>query len=317
MVNNTQTKVNQIIDKLHRGKHIDDMTKKWLSQTSSLPRIPVFYTLTKIHKPIPVGRPIISGCDGPTERISSFVDTLLQHIAQIQQSYITDTADCINFIEKTKIGQDTIIVAMENRKIIQMRLSDAINTILRNEQAGFGPGVGCIDHIFTLRNIIGQCIEWNTKVHINFIDLQKAFDSIHKDSLWRILLAYGCPEKIINIIKFFYNNFSCSVIHKKKLTDWFSVRSRVCQGCVLSPMLFLVAIDWIMRKPIGNKRWGIRWTPTSLLVDLDFADDIALVSATRDHLPLISCQPTGLEHRQEEDQDNAAYRNTITKGIGE
>ena len=115
-------------------------------------------------------------------------------------------------------------------KIIQMRLSDAINTILREEQAGFRTGVGCIDHIFTLRNIIEQCIEWNTKVHINFIDLEKAFDSIHRDTLWRILLAYGCPEKIINIIKCFYNNFSCSVIHKKKLTDWFSVRSGVRQG---------------------------------------------------------------------------------------
>ena len=68
MVNTTQTKVYQIIDKLHRGKHIDDMTKKWLAQTFSPPRIPVFYTLTKIHKPDPVGRPIISGCDGPTEK---------------------------------------------------------------------------------------------------------------------------------------------------------------------------------------------------------------------------------------------------------
>ncbi|CAH3152324.1 unnamed protein product, partial [Porites lobata] len=62
--------------------------KKWLLQTPSPPRIPIFYTLTKIHKPKPVGRPIISGCDGPTERISSFVDTLLQPIAQKQQSFI-------------------------------------------------------------------------------------------------------------------------------------------------------------------------------------------------------------------------------------
>ena len=162
-----------------------------------------------------------------------------------------------------------------------MRLSDAI---LRKEQAGFRPEIGCLDHIFTLRNIIEQSIERNTKVHINFIDLEKTFDSIHRDTLWRILLAYGCPEKIINIIKCFYNIFSCSIIHKKKLTDWFSVRSWVRQGCVLSPMLFLVAIDWIMRKTIGKKRRGIRWTLTSLREDLDFADDVALVSSTRDQL---------------------------------
>jgi len=66
MVKTTQTKVHKIIKKLHRSRHIDDMTKKWLSQIFSPPRIPVFYTLAKIHKPVPVGRPIISGCDGPT-----------------------------------------------------------------------------------------------------------------------------------------------------------------------------------------------------------------------------------------------------------
>ena len=81
------------------------------------------------------------------------------------------------------------------------------------------------------------------------------------------------------------NNFSCSAIHKKKLTDWFSVRSGVRQGCVLSPMLFLIAIDWIMhKKTIGNKRRSIRWTLTSLLEDLDFADDVELASSTRDQL---------------------------------
>ena len=85
MVKTTQQKVYNTTDELHRGKHVDDMTRKWLSQSSSPPRIPIFYTLTKIHKPKPVGRPVISGCDGPTERISSFVDTLLQPIANSMQ----------------------------------------------------------------------------------------------------------------------------------------------------------------------------------------------------------------------------------------
>ena len=113
MVKTTEEKVNDLISRLHQGEHIDDMTKKWLLQTPSPPRIPIFYTLTKIHKPKPVGRPIISGCDGPTERISSFVDTLLQPIAQKQQSFIKDTTDFITFIEKTKIGKDTILVSMD------------------------------------------------------------------------------------------------------------------------------------------------------------------------------------------------------------
>ena len=72
------------LKQLHQGEHIDDMTKKWLLQTPNPPRIPILHTLTKISKPNPVGRLIISGCDGPNEQIYSFLDTLLQPIAQKQ-----------------------------------------------------------------------------------------------------------------------------------------------------------------------------------------------------------------------------------------
>ncbi|XP_068684512.1 uncharacterized protein [Montipora foliosa] len=152
MVNTTQTKVNQIIDKLHRGKHIDDMTKKWLAQTSSPPRIPVFYTLTKIHKPDPVGRPIIPGCDGPTEKISSFVDTLLQPIAQKQQSYIKDTTDFISFMENTKIGQDTILVAMD------------VSSLYTNIPQGEGIAIVCNAYETThyLREMLGVILTENS-----------------------------------------------------------------------------------------------------------------------------------------------------------
>ena len=77
------------------------------------PRIPEFYTPTKIHKPTITGRPIMSGYDGPTERISSFVDTLLQPISKIQKSYLKDTTDFINFIENTKVKKRTFLVSMD------------------------------------------------------------------------------------------------------------------------------------------------------------------------------------------------------------
>ena len=113
MVVDTNYRVQQLINDLYQGNHIDEMTKKWLCQTPNPPRIPEFYTLTKIHKPTPVGRPIISGCDGPTEKLSSFVDKLLQPIAQQQKSYLKDTTDFINFIEKTKVPADAILVSMD------------------------------------------------------------------------------------------------------------------------------------------------------------------------------------------------------------
>ena len=67
MADKTAEKIKQLTTSMLTEGHIDEMTVKWLSQTSNPPRIPDFYTLTKIHKPTLVGRPIMSGCDGPTE----------------------------------------------------------------------------------------------------------------------------------------------------------------------------------------------------------------------------------------------------------
>ena len=113
MVSATYKRVTQLIKLLYHGKHIDAMTGKWLSLTQNPPRIPVFYTLTKIHKPNPVERPIISGCEGQTERISSFVDYLFQPIAKAQQSCLEDTPDFINFIDRTKVEENTGLVSID------------------------------------------------------------------------------------------------------------------------------------------------------------------------------------------------------------
>ena len=77
-----------IINALFTKGHIDQMTHKWLSLGQNPPQIPQFYTLTKIYKAIPVSRPIVYGSGGPTERISSFVDSLLQPMAQKQRALL-------------------------------------------------------------------------------------------------------------------------------------------------------------------------------------------------------------------------------------
>lgn len=130
MVKETSQKVKDLINELHLGNHIDAKTKEWLSQTPNPPRIPVFYTLTKIHKPTLTGRPIISGCEGPTERISSFIDHILQPIAKAQKSYLKDTTDFINFIERTKVQQNTILVSMDVTSLYtNIPQEEGINTV--------------------------------------------------------------------------------------------------------------------------------------------------------------------------------------------
>ena len=93
------------------------MTKKWLSQTPNPPRIPEFYTLTKIHRHTIVERPITSGCNGPTARLPAFVDTLLEPFSGSQASYLKDSTGFINFIEKTKIGKQTFLVTMDVKSL--------------------------------------------------------------------------------------------------------------------------------------------------------------------------------------------------------
>ena len=113
MAQEISQKVQEITNDLHQGGHIDIMTKKWLSQTPFPTGIPLFYTLTKIHKPTLTRRPIISGCDGPTERIPSFLDHILQPTAKARKSYLKDTTQFINFIEERKVPENAILVSID------------------------------------------------------------------------------------------------------------------------------------------------------------------------------------------------------------
>ena len=163
-------------------------------------------------------------------------------------------------------------------RVMLDRIKTSIEKILREEQAGFREGRSCIDQIFVLRTIIEQSLEWNSSVYINFIDFEKAFDSVHHDTLWKILQSYGIPQKIINILSSMYANNQCCVRHGGQHSEWFAVKSGVRQGCVISPILFLIVIDWVMKKTTAQRTRGITWKAFSRLEDEDFADDIALLS---------------------------------------
>ena len=161
-------------------------------------------------------------------------------------------------------------------RIILNRIKSKVDAKLRPNQAGFRPNRSTIDQITTLRIIIEQSKEWNSGLFINFIDYAKAFDSIDRPSLWKILRHYGIPKKIINIIKSMYDGGGGCVMYRGKLSNLFEIKTGVRQGCLLSPFLFLLIIDWILR--CCNANDGIQWTLTEHLNDLDYADDIGLLS---------------------------------------
>ena len=90
----------------------------------------------------------------------------------------------------------------------------------------------------------------------------------------------GTPNKYISIVKATYEGVTCKVLNRGDAKEKFQVLTGVRQGCILSPSLFLIAIDWAMRQTTQRKKNCIQWTILDQLDDLDFADDLALLSHT-------------------------------------
>jgi len=125
--------------------------------------------------------------------------------------------------------------------------------MFRDHQAGFRKDRSYTDQIATLRIIVEQSMEWDSSLYINCVDYEKAFDSLDRDTLWKFLQHYGIPEKFISLIRNTYEDMACRVVHAGQLTDSFMEKTGVRQGYLLSPFLFLLTIDWIMKKTTATK----------------------------------------------------------------
>ena len=126
--------------------------------------------------------------------------------------------------------------------------------------------------------------EFNSSLYTVFVDFTKAFDSLDREVLWQLMRHYGIPEKCIAIIRNTYTGMQSKVIHEGQLTEAFNITTEVRQCCLLSPLLFLLAVDWIMKKATDGRRNGIQWTMFNQLDDLDFADNIALLSQSHQQM---------------------------------
>ena len=169
-------------------------------------------------------------------------------------------------------------------KVIIKRISRGVDKKLRKEQAGFRGGRSTIEQIFVLRNIIEQSVEWNASLSICFFDNEKAFDSVQSEEMEDYgLIPYSV---LVRMVQAMYKGSKCAVIDGGGKTGWFGIKSGVRQGCVMSGFLFLLVIDWMMRKTLREGNTGIRRMLTEKLEDLDFADDLSLSSSTRRQLLL-------------------------------
>jgi len=111
-----------------------------------------------------------------------------------------------------------------------------------------------------------------------------AFDSLNRAWVWDELKFRGLPSKFMNIIKEGYEDFNCRVLYESQVCDSMKTSSGVRQGCLLSPLLFLLVMVGVLRRALDGKKRGLTWRLRESLEDLEYADDVCLVFHKYEHM---------------------------------
>ncbi len=147
--------------------------------------------------------------------------------------------------------------------------------ILANEQNGFRPDRSCLDHIFTLCDLVRTRKALKHETFCAFVDFQKAFDFVGHEFLKHKLLDVGVDGNTYNIISSIYSMSESCVLINDRLTDWFPVMSGVRQGDSLSPILFAIFINDLADE-MKATGLGVRANDTCIPL-LMYADDIVIL----------------------------------------
>jgi hypothetical protein len=186
-----------------------------------------------------------------------------------------DPANCQNYRGISLLSTSAKLLT----SIIRTRLLTNRELNCREEQAGFRPGRGCTDQIFTLRQILETRLRCKKETYMVFVDFACAFDSVDHQSLWCTLKAETVPHSTLNILKAFYDGGTSRVKYLGNLSTPFPISTGVKQGCIISPMLFNATMDWILRKTLKNKD-GVQVGNDVFITDLVYADDVVFLTDT-------------------------------------
>lgn len=157
-------------------------------------------------------------------------------------------------------------------KILNNRLKIITDSLLLEDQCGFRKGRSCSDNIFVLKQILEKRKEFNYRTCLAFVDYEKAFDRINRNKLWIILENQGYPKHLIETIKSLYNNTTIILDLGFKQTEEILINQGVRQGCSLSPTLFNIYIDSMIRVWKPEIKPGIK-IGNNYINNMLFADD--------------------------------------------
>jgi hypothetical protein len=175
----------------------------------------------------------------------------------------------------------TISLISHASKILLYVTNERLKTFLQSqisqEQAGFVPGRGTREQILNLRQIIEKGREFNITIYICFIDFRKAFDRVRRDKLWIVLHDIGVPPHLITVIKNLYIKTTGTVRANQIFSNEFHPQRGVRQGCILSPQLFNIYGEYIMRKALQSWEGGTAINGRKIN-NLRYADDAVLLA---------------------------------------
>ena len=157
--------------------------------------------------------------------------------ATIKVLHKKDKTECRNYRAISLVAHAGKILL----EIIARRLSGYCESagILPEEQSGFRPNRSTTDIMFVVRRLQELARKKRIPLHACFIDLTKAYDSVDRTLLWKVLARFGVPQRMISAIRQFHDGMrACVRLDDGECSEWFPVEQGLRQGCVLAPLLF-------------------------------------------------------------------------------
>ena len=173
-------------------------------------------------------------------------------------------------------------------RILLQHIQEKTEQVTSDRQYGFRPNRGTTDAIFVVRQLMQKSKERNLNLHYHFIDFKSAFDTIWRQALWRMMARIGVNKTVIEVIKNMYEKSQCTVNVDGKMTDWFEVTVGVRQGCLLSPTLFNLFLEFVMDE-LQDLQNSASFND-QLCIDVRYADDTTFIAAIFEKLQLSTNQ---------------------------
>ena len=126
--------------------------------------------------------------------------------------------------------------------------------------------------------------EFQKNIYFCFLDHAKAFDCVDHNKLWKILKEMGIPDHLTCLLRNLYVGQEATIRTGHRTTDWFQIWKGVCQGCILSPCLFNLYAECIMRNAgLDEAQAGIKIARRNIN-NLRYADDTTLMAESEEEL---------------------------------